>query len=167
MASPVVDDQGRVMVGTTARAFVALRLDKGTRKWRWKLGADVRASPVLLGDHVVFASHEAVLYALSRGNGNLRWRANLPSRPLAAPLLLGRGVLVACYGSRPSENLVLGFDGDTGARLGEMRTPAELQGAPLLVGDRLVLAYRDGRVVGLQIAAPADPEPSPAAPPKP
>jgi outer membrane protein assembly factor BamB len=164
MAAPVVDDEGRVMVGTTARAFVALRLEKGTRKWRWKLGADVRVPPALLDDRVVFASHEAVLYALARGNGNLRWRSNLPSRPLSAPVLLGNGVIVACYGSRPSENLVLGFDGVTGARLGEMRTPAELQGAPLLAGDRLIMALRDLRVVAVQIAAPADPEPSPPAP---
>jgi outer membrane protein assembly factor BamB len=163
LAAPVVDGEGRVMVGTTARAFVALRLENGSRKWRWKLGADVQRSAALLEDRVVFAAHDAVVYALARGNGNLRWRSNLPSRPLAPPLLLGRGVIVACYGSRPSENLVLGFDGITGARLGELRTPGELQGPPLLAGDRLVMALRDLRVVALQIAAPADPEPSPAA----
>jgi hypothetical protein len=51
-----------------------------------------------------------------------------------------------------------------------MRTPAEMQGPPLLAEDRLVMALRDLRVVAFQIAAPADPEPTPppaSLPPKP
>jgi outer membrane protein assembly factor BamB len=164
-ASPVVDADGRVLMGTTSRAFVALRLQDGRRRWRWKLGADVRTGAALLDEHVVFASHEAVLYALRRGNGNLGWRATLPSRPLSAPLLLGKGVIVACYGSRPSENLLLGFDGRSGHRLGELRTPAELEGQPLLVGDRLLIALRDLRVVALQLAAPSEADAPPPLPP--
>jgi len=164
-ASPVVDLDGRVLMGTTNRAFVALRLQDGRRRWRWKLGADVRTRAALLDEQVVFASHEAVLYALRRGNGNLSWRATLPSRPLAAPLLLGHGVIVACYGSRPTENLLLGFDGRTGRLLGELRTPAELEGEPLLVGDRLLVALRDLRVVALQLAAPGEGDVPPPAPP--
>jgi outer membrane protein assembly factor BamB len=163
-APALVDDDENVLLGTTARAFVALRLADGHRRWRWKLGADVRTPAAVLGDQVVFGSHEAVLYALRRGNGNLSWRANLPSRPLSGPLLLGEGVIIACYGSLPSENLLLGFDGRSGRRVGELRTPAEIEGDPLLQGDRLYLALRDLRVMALQLAAPSEPEPPPASP---
>lgn len=169
-ASPRVDDDGRVLLGTSARMFVALDLEKGRRHWRWKLGADVRQSPALLADQVVFASHEAVIYSLRRGGGNLAWRATLPSRPLAPPLLLGKGVIVSCYGSRPSENLLVGIDGRNGKRIGELRTPAEVQGQPLLLGDRLYLPLRDLRVAAFQLAAPSDadtPTPPPGAPPHP
>jgi outer membrane protein assembly factor BamB len=162
-ASPVVDSDGRILLGTSSRAFVALSSEDGHRQWRWKLGADVRTRPALLGQHVVFASHEAVIYALRRKGGNLTWRATLPSRPLASPLTLGDGIIVACYGSRPSENLLLGFDGRNGRRLGELRTPAELEGEPLLQGDRLLLALRDLRVMALQLAAPSDDSANPPA----
>jgi outer membrane protein assembly factor BamB len=161
-ASPVADAE-RAFQGTSSRAFVALQLEGGHRKWRWKLGADVRTRAALLGDQVVFASHEAVIYALRRGGGNLSWRATLPSRPLGAPLLLGNGVIVTCYGSRPSENLLLGFDGRNGRRLGELRTPAEIEGEPLLQGDRLLVALRDFRVLALQLAAPGEAEVLPPA----
>jgi outer membrane protein assembly factor BamB len=166
-ASPVVDDDGRILLGTSSRAFVSLSLADGRRRWRWKLGADVRARPALLGDDVVFASHEAVIYALQRSGGNLSWRATLPSRPLAPPVLLGEGVIVTCYGSRPSENLLLGFDGRNGRRLGELRTPAEIEGEPLLQGDRLLLPLRDRRILALQLAAPSDSDTLPPAPAEP
>ena len=167
-ARPIVDEDDNVLLGTTARAFVALRLADGHRRWRWKLGADVRTPAATLRDQVVFGSHEAVLYALHRGNGNLSWRATLPSRPLSGPLLLGDGVIVACYGSLPSENLLLGFDGRTGRRLGELRTAAEIEGDPLLQGDRLLLPLRDRRVLALQLAAPSDADvPAPVPTPHP
>jgi outer membrane protein assembly factor BamB len=155
-AGPVVDADGHVLLGTSNRAFAALDLKNGHRQWRWKLGADVRTRAALLGKDVIFASHEAVIYALRRGGGNLSWRATLPSRPLAAPSLLGEGVIVTCYGSRPSENLLVGFDGRNGRKLGELRTPAEVDGEPLLQGDRLLLPLRDLRVLALQLAAPSD-----------
>lgn len=166
-APAVLDDEGRILLGTAAREFVAVRLDDGGRRWRWRLGADVRTQAALVGDQVVFASYEAVLYALRRGNGNLSWRATIPSRPVGAPLVLGDGVIVTCYGSRPDENLLLGFDGRNGRRLGEMRTPGEIESAPLLVGDRLVLALREPGVIALQLAAPGEPEPSPSSSPVP
>lgn len=166
-APPVVDDDGAVLLGTAARAFVAVRLEDGHRRWRWKLGADVRTKAAILRDQAVFASHEAILYALRRGNGNLAWRATIPSRPIGGPMVLGDGVIVACYGSRPEENLLVGFDGRNGKRLGELRTPGEIEGAPLLQGDRVLIALREPRVIALQIAAPGEPEPSPVASPVP
>jgi len=169
-APPLVDGDGHVLLGTSARMFVSLDLEKGHRRWRWKLGADVRTPPALLGQDVVFASHEAVIYALRRGGGNLAWRATLPSRPLGPPLLLGKGVIVSCYGPRPSENLLVGIDGRNGRRLGELRTPAEVQGQPLLIGDRLFLPLRDLRIVAFQLTAPSDtdvPPPPPGLPPHP
>jgi hypothetical protein len=111
-----------------------------------------------------------VIYALRRGGGNLAWRATLPSRPLGPPLLLGKGVIVSCYGPRPSENLLVGIDGRNGRRLGELRTPAEVQGKPLLIGDRLFLPLRDLRIVAFQLTAPSDadvPPPPPGLPPHP
>ena len=50
---------------------------------------------LLLRDKVLFASFDAVLYALWR-NGNLAWRAALPSRPLSGPLVAGEYLIVAC-----------------------------------------------------------------------
>jgi outer membrane protein assembly factor BamB len=97
-APPLLDDRNRLFLGTTARRFVALDPAKdGRERWRWRLGADVTAGSALLGNRVLFASFENVLYALKRSNGHLIWRAPLPSRPLAAPILLDSIILVACH----------------------------------------------------------------------
>lgn len=159
---PVSDGTEKLFLGTAGREFLALDLDDGDRDWRWKVGADVRWPAVLWRSHVVFGTYENVLYALKRDGGNLVWRAGLPSRPFSAPLLLGNDVLVACYGSRPDENFLAGFDARTGERLGDLRTPGELAAAPLAAAGRLFLPLRDRRVVALLL--PAMPTPAPPTP---
>jgi outer membrane protein assembly factor BamB len=151
-ASPAADDR-RLFVPTGARRLQAVRIQDGKPEWAWKVGTDIRYPPVVAGNAVIFASHEAVVYALNRGGGSMVWRASLTSRPLSGPLLLPGGVLVACHGSRPSENFFAGFDLQTGRRLGDLQTPGELQAPPVLVAGRLVMALRDRSIVAL-VSAP-------------
>jgi outer membrane protein assembly factor BamB len=164
-AEPVVDDRGRALLGTTDRRFLALDAASGKERWTWKLGADLAFPPALLGDKVLFATHEDVLYALRRGNGHLAWRAPLPSRPLSGPLLYGSGVLLACHGSRPGETFLLGFDGMTGRRQGDLKSPGEIASPPVLVGDRVYLALREKAVAALSLGTASAPEPAPSTPP--
>ncbi len=158
-SAPVVDEDGqRVMAGTGDRRFLALRLSDGRKRWTWKIGAEVQAAPAIFEDKVLFATHEDVLYALKRGGGNLVWLASLPSRPLSAPLLAEGAVLVACYGTRPKESFVVGFDARTGRRLGDLKTPSELAAPPILVGPGLVAALRDRSIVRFGFAGPEAPD---------
>ena len=81
-APALVDEKGRVLLGTTAQRFTALDVTReGRERWRWKLGADVTSRAAVLGDKVLFTSLDNVLYALKRGNGHLVWRAH--TRPHA------------------------------------------------------------------------------------
>jgi outer membrane protein assembly factor BamB len=162
LLAPALPDERRgVFVGTTARAFLSVTSDEGKSRWRWKLGADVLKPPILFGRSVLFASHEAVLYALNADNGHLDWRAPLPARPLSGPMPNGTAVLVACL-----ENEFVGFDARTGRALGGFKTDAEILAAPLLVGGRLHVAFRD-RSVGTFWLNQSPAKPAPSAPPKP
>jgi outer membrane protein assembly factor BamB len=158
VAPPVVDQDGRVFLGTTDRRIQALTLRKGGQRWRWKVGADVQHTGVVFRDAVLFAAFDDVLYALKRKNGHLAWRTPLPSRPLSPPVLAGGAVLLACY-----ESEVLGFNARTGKRLGGLKTPAEIRTPPLLVDDRLYVGLRDRTVVAYRLdmtpAAPETPRP--------
>lgn len=180
LVSPAaVDDRQRVLLGTTDRRFVAVGLDAGKVRWTWKLGADVHMPPAVLGDLVLFTTHEDVLYALNRGNGHMAWRASLPSRPLSGPLLHEGSALVACYGARPGETFVVGFDAKTGRRLGDLKAPGELQSAPMLLDERIVLPLRPERTASSEVQSrvvamilgtatpPGPPSPSPSPTPAP
>ncbi len=145
LSPPAVDEKSRALLGTTDRRFVSIDLrKKGDRRWTWRLGASVQTPPAILEDAVVFATNEDVLLALDRGNGHMRWRTPLPSRPISGPILRGAAVIVACYGARPGETFLLEFDGRTGRREGDLKAPGEIQAAPLLVGDLLVVVYKGG-----------------------
>jgi outer membrane protein assembly factor BamB len=154
VAAPAVDDEGHVLLGTTDRRFLALDpRKKGDVRWSWKLGGDVQTPPAVSGTQVLFTNHEDVLYALRRGNGHLAWRASLPSRPLSGPILYGDGILVACFGSRPGETFLIGFDPKTGQRQGDLKAPGEVRTPPIIVGDLVVMALRDRAVAAMRLGS--------------
>lgn len=161
LAAPLVAER-RVFLGTTDRQLLTLGLDRGHPGWSWKLGTDVQSAPVAFGNTVVFAALDAVLYALRRSNGHLAWRAPLPSRPLAAPLLVGNAILVAC-----AESDIVGFDAKTGARLGALKTRAEIRTGPLVLEGRLYVGLRDRSVAALAFAGFEGPPPASPSPGQP
>lgn len=165
LAPALPDGEGRLILGTTAHGIIALDAEDGKRQWRWKVGADVTTAGVVIERNAVVATQEAVLWGLRRGGGNMTWRAALPSRTLGGPMRFGTAVLVACHGLRPSESLLVGFDGLTGRRLGDLRTPAELKWPPAADGRAVYAALRDDTLAGWRV--PAQPEPVPPSPAKP
>jgi len=166
LAPPLVDPKRkRLYVGTTGKRILEVSLDDGDTGWRWAVGADVVDHGLLVPGRVLFASYDAVLYALRPG-GNLDWRAPLPSRPISGPLLMNGYVVIACL-----ENEIVAVAPETGRRAGTFRTPAEIRTPPLFVGGRVVVGLRDRSVVGYVPAGvavePAAEPPAPPAPPTP
>ena len=170
LVAPPLIDQGRrrLYLGTSDKRILEVSLDKGEPGWAWRVGADVGHPGLLLPDHVVFGSFDAVLYGLRRG-GNLAWRAALPSRPLSGPLAVDGFLLVACL-----ENEIVAFAPGTGAKAGAYRTAAEIRTAPILAGGLVVMGLRDRSVIAYAPAsapppasAPAEPEAAPVEPPAP
>jgi outer membrane protein assembly factor BamB len=116
------------------------------------VGADIADPGLLLPDAVLFASYDAVLYALRRG-GNLAWRGSLPARPLSPPLAVSGNVVVACL-----ENELVAFSPETGRRVGSMRTSALIRTPLLVAGPVLAVGLSDRSVVGYSLPeAPAKP----------
>jgi outer membrane protein assembly factor BamB len=154
-AAPVVDEAGRILVGTTDRRFLSIDAESGDDRWTWRLGADVQHEAALFERLVLFATHEDVLYALDRNNGHLAWRQPLPSRPLSGPILFGDAVVVACHGARPGETFLIGFAARTGERQGDYKVPGEARTPPLLVEDRVYIGMRERAhsVVSLHLGA--------------
>ncbi len=162
IAPPLVDlARGRVYLGTTEKHIVELRLDHGQAGWRWTVGADIADAGLLLPDLVLFASFDAVLYAIRPG-GNLAWRGSLPSRPISAPQLVAGYLLVACL-----ENELVTFAPESGRRVGSLRTTAEIRTPPILAGPVLAVGLRDRSVIGYALPGSGLEAPPPETPPTP
>lgn len=163
LAPPLVDEaRQRLYLGTADRQILEVSLDRGERGWSWRVGADVGYAGLLQKDRVLFASYDAVLYALASG-GNLAWRGALPSRPAGAPLAVDGHVLVACL-----ENQVVAFRAETGVPAGSFKTPAEIRTPPIQAAGFLVFGMRDRSVIAYGLAAAGAPpaaEPVEAPPP--
>jgi outer membrane protein assembly factor BamB len=158
LAPPLVDGRRqRLYLGTADKRILAASLRDGHPGWHWTVGADVADPGLLLPGKVLFASYDAVLYALRRG-GNLAWRAPLPSRPLSGPIEVAGYLLVACL-----EDQLVGIDPDTGDRVGAMRTSAEIRTAPIVTSQHVVLGLRDRSLIAYtRPDVPAAPAPEPA-----
>ncbi len=139
VASPIIDDRERVLLGTNDNYFQAFNLRSGDRLWRWRIGADVRSAGMLFENRVLFASYENVVYSLDRGNGHMIWRTPLPSRPLSGPHPVGGTVLVVCADSDlvaigPATGKSLGA---VSLKLGPSGAATVIRTPPLRVGGRL------------------------------
>jgi outer membrane protein assembly factor BamB len=151
-APPVSDGTKRAYLGTTDRRVIAVGMDKGKLKWRWKIGADVQSQAATLGGMLLVVTQEAVIYSLGAGNGHLRWRTALPSRPFSGPLLVGSAAVVGCF-----DDILALFDSRTGKRIGDIRTPGAIRTPPLVVGDLLVVGLRTRAVVAFRMGSAAEP----------
>jgi outer membrane protein assembly factor BamB len=143
-APPTPDGHGHLILGTTDRQTLSLKLSNGALDWRFKLGAGVSQAPTAWGELALVASNEGALFAFRRRNGHMAWRAPLPSRPLSRPMVVGSQVIVACH-----ENELVAVDVANGRRLlkSEVNVPrldrsagrSELRVPPVLL-ERVVYA---------------------------
>jgi len=74
-ASPVVDHDGIVYVGSLDGQFVALRPD-GTLKWRYSAGQKIYPSALVAGTSIIFGTHQREIVSLSL-EGQPRWKLPL------------------------------------------------------------------------------------------
>ena len=128
--APILALDDRLFVGTTDNFFYCVSLRDGSVIWRWRTGADIIGAAVVDRERVYFVSLDNQIRALDRRTGVQRWRRELPTRPAGGPrqhdyllLLTGRAPLLQLY-----------YAGD-GQPAGQLTTPAELAGPPLVFPD--------------------------------
>ena len=141
----------RVFVPSSDRGLYALRADDGETLWRFETMGAVQCEPLYdaAEDAVYFGSNDGALYKVRAADGKLVWRFATNSEVARRPVLHG-GMIYAVN----ANDTVVALDAATGKlRWTQHRTPAmgmEIAGyaGPTLTGDRLVVAFSDGHVMG-------------------
>jgi len=139
------DGGERVFVATWNQQIHAFSAADGQELWAAGTDGKADAPPRLVGSTLLVATKSQSLQAFDALTGRLRWTASLPG-PVLHPLAVhqtGARSVVLCA---PWSGYLLALEGQTGKTLWEAELPARVAGAPLLVGETIVVATADGAV---------------------
>ena len=128
-----------VFFGSLDKNVYAVRLDDGTEAWRFETGGAVAGSPIIVGNHVLIGSFDSTFYALHAATGQEVWRfEGARSWYWARPVVAQRTVYVPSLDSN-----LYALDIDTGEVRWTLQTKDPIIGAPVVVGNVLVVPSRD------------------------
>jgi len=153
-ASPVRSQplcrRGIIYFGTADYRFNAVRYS-GRRKWSYKVGGDVTAAPLVLGNRVYFLCFDNYLYALNARTGSLLLKVRLSHRLSDDALRDSSRLYLSPYTS--ARLLALGLP-DL-ALAGEYKLDLEgdwFTTPPVRAGDRILIGYGryEGRILALR-----------------
>ena len=91
-AKPVIYD-GRIYAGCLDDRVYILDAEKGNKINEVDLGSPVASAPVVIGDKIVFASKEAVVYSINTVSGSLTVLSELEEQEINGPLTGHEGIV--------------------------------------------------------------------------
>lgn len=143
-ASPVVDEEGHIYVGSDADAFYSLDA-QGRERWRLDTAGDADTAATFGPDGDVYFAAGRALYRVSR-EGVLRWRFEAREKIYTSPVVGPDGSAYVgaqddrLYGISPSGELRWAY-----------RTGGDNDTSGVLVGDTLYFGSDDKRVYALSV----------------
>jgi outer membrane protein assembly factor BamB len=149
VSAPLALDGEALYAGTDHGTALRLATRDGTVLWQRRLGASIRAGPVPTPAGVVVATTADSLYLLDAASGGERARRGTPGAVLATPATDGERLYVATVRGAVLALTLPGLE-----PLWEITLPDGIFGAPVLVGDTLVVLARDGTLALVPVAAP-------------
>ncbi len=146
-SSPAVTED-MVFYGSRGRRVIAL--DAYTGEFRWEFVAEANptlGSPIVKDGVVYVGSGDQNIYALDALTGDEIWRFETMDWITNAPTLSDDKLVVASMDGRATV-----YDIDTGKRRFASRViTRSVNGSPIIVEDSIYVAYRDGRLVSLNL----------------
>lgn len=147
-ASPALAE-GTLLIADTSGAIIALDPATGVTRWQVAVGAGVTAAPALNQGQALVAARDFNLYALNLSDGQTRWTFET------------RGLVVGGVAVGPDlvyladdAGWVYAVERNDGiARWTSVLEKGHAVGAPLLLGDGLIVATQQGQVVVLDAAS--------------
>lgn len=154
---PVVDIlKGRIFIGTDDGTMLCLRAADGTEVWRYSTRGPILQEPVLADGLVVFSNEADQVFAVDATDGAFRWQYK-GETPEEYTLRGHAGVAVsgglAFTGFASGSMVALRVSTGSVAWLSSLKGDAErfvdVDGTPLLDGDRLYITSSGGGVYAL------------------
>ncbi|MDP6631243.1 MAG: PQQ-binding-like beta-propeller repeat protein [Kiritimatiellia bacterium] len=146
-ATPVIGD-GVVYVGSTDGKLYALDQVKGTPRWVYEAADSIEGAALLVSNLVVVGDLEGVLHALDAKSGAKRWTLKVADRIIGAPNRIDAVTPPRIvFGSYDNKLRCVSL---TGKPAWEFETESYINGAPAVVGDRVMTAGCDANLYVLR-----------------
>lgn len=109
----------------------------GALKWKFETVSEIKSTPLVVGDMVLFGNADGDLTALARVDGSVRWRVRLPgSLATSSPVLYQNEIIVADENGHVHRvKLTGGAPRWTIQHLGRLRGDIQLRGATAYLGS--------------------------------
>ena len=157
---PVIDVlRGRVYLGTDDGSMVCLRAVDGSEVWRYSTRGPILREPVLADGVLVFSNEADQVYALDAATGKFRWqyKGETPEEYTLrghAGVAVADGMVFAGFAS--GAMVALRLNTGSVAWLTSLKGDAErfvdVDGTPVVSGDRVFVSSSGGGVYGLDRA---------------
>ena len=139
LATPVISDTlRRVFVASLDGTLMALDLNDGTEKWRYKAKGSVRHAPAVTATRLVLSDGSGRLVALDAHTGEVLWEQNHKTPFGTSPLIAGGFIYLGGL-----DRVLRIFDLDSGEQLWEMELKGRIRTTPMVVHDYLVVGSED------------------------
>ena len=136
---------GAVYFGTGTGELVALDLETGKLRWKYKAGESIgESSPAVSGGIVYIGDLEGVVHAVRAANGQKVWTFKTSGEVKASPVVAEGKVVIGSY-----DGSLYGLDALTGKLAWTYKTEGQVHSSAAVVGGRVVIGTLDGRVLCL------------------
>jgi hypothetical protein len=124
----------------------ALNATDGTKIWNYTTGHWVGSSAAVVGDVVVFGSHDHKVYALNTTNGNEVWNYTTGDRVFSSPAAADGVVYIGSL-----DNNVYALDVTDGTKIWNYTTGNQIHSSPAVTNDVVYVGSIDGKVYALNV----------------
>jgi outer membrane protein assembly factor BamB len=143
---PVLADN-MLLVGSNDSRLYALALNGRDYFWQYSTSDSLYASPLIQEGHVFVFSIGQTAAALDLITGEPFWKVELPVPVRSTPVVVGSRI----YFAGVSQPTLFEIDAKSGQITGQMNTGDWIESGPLITGNTLLLAGKDGAVIAYRL----------------
>lgn len=151
-STPVIEGNSLYVTSFDGTLYV-LDADTGKKLWDYQTEGAIAATPLIHNNTVYVGSFSRYLYAVDIDSHSLKWRFMGKNWFWARPVAHGGLIYAPCLDGK-----VYVIDEATGQQVAVHDLGSPVSSSPVLVGDLLILATRDGSVYSLDTSAEAEPK---------
>jgi len=141
-ATPAFAD-GTLFIGSFDNKLYALNAADGSLKWEFPTEGGIAATPLVYDNTVYIGSFDRYFYAVNAANGSLRWKFAGENWFWAEPVAKNT-IYAGCLDGK-----VYALQADNGAKVAEFDLGSPVSSSPVMVGNSIIFASRDGLVYNL------------------